>query len=88
MKTILSNDGNVSKYLLADDKAVAVSAGNIVVGDPSAPDFIIGDMNSSNATVVEGVTTPDDWFGCKYTYADSTWTVIEGWVDPRLDDGE
>ena len=88
MKTILSNDGNVSKYLLADDKAVAVSASNIVVGDPSAPDFIIGDMNSSNATVVEGVSTPDDWFGCKYSYADSTWTAIEGWVDPRLDDGE
>lgn len=88
MKTIVSNDGNVSKYLLADDQAVAVNADNIVVGDPSAPDFIIGDMNSSNATLVEGVTEPEDWYGCKYSYADSTWTAIEGWVDPRLEDEE
>ena len=83
MKTIVLNDGNISKYLFADDKDVAVNASNIVVGDPTAPDFIIADMNSSNATLVEGVTEPTDWYGCKYSYADSTWTVIEGWVDPR-----
>jgi len=83
MKTILLNDGNVSKYLFADDKDVAVGDDVIVVGDPAAPDFIIADMNSSNATVVEGVSEPDDWYGCKYSYADSTWTAIEGWVDPR-----
>lgn len=88
MKTILSNDGNVSKYLFADDKAVLVNADSIVVGDPSAPEFIIADMNSSNATLVEGVTEPTDWYGCKYSYADSTWTAIEGWVDPREESAE
>lgn len=88
MKTIISNDDNVSKYLFADDKNVSISAEHVVVGNLNAPDYIIGDMNTSNATVVEGVTEPDDWFGGKYTYADNTWTAVEGWVDPRVSEEE
>ena len=87
MKTIISNADNISKYLFADDKTVTMQASNIVVGDPSNPDFIVADMDSSNATLVEGVTEPDDWFGCKYTYADGSWAVVDGWVDPRPAEG-
>tara|TARA_B110000211_G_scaffold47397_1_gene51101 strand:- start:508 stop:777 length:270 start_codon:yes stop_codon:yes gene_type:complete len=84
MKTIVDNATNTSKYLVADDYSVVVSAENIEMGDPSNLDFIIGDLNSSNSTVIEGVTTPDDWFGCKYNCAaDGTWSLVEGWVDPR-----
>jgi hypothetical protein len=84
MKTIVDNATNTSRYLLADDKPVNVTATTIEVGDPANLDFIIGDLNSSNATVIESVTEPDDWFGCKYTCAaDGTWTAVEGWVDPR-----
>tara|TARA_R110002126_G_scaffold112018_2_gene250040 strand:+ start:1359 stop:1628 length:270 start_codon:yes stop_codon:yes gene_type:complete len=84
MKTIVDNAANTSKYLVADDYSVVVSAENIEMGDPSNLDFIIGDLNSSNSTVIEGVTTPDDWFGCKYNCAaDGTWSLVEGWVDPR-----
>ena len=90
MKTIVDNATNTSKYLVADDYSVVVKAENIEMGDPSNLDFIIGDLNSSNATVIEGVTTPvdadgtDSWFGCKYTCAaDGTWTAVEGWTDPR-----
>lgn len=84
MKTIVDNATNTSRYLLADDKPVNVTAAYIEVGDPANLDFIIGDLNSSNATVIESVTEPDDWFGCKYTCAsDGTWTAVEGWVDPR-----
>ena len=88
MKLILSNEDKVVKYLLEDDKAVALSADRIVVGDPASPDFIIGDMNSGNATLVEGVTSPEDWFGCKFKYVDNAWVEVEGWEDPRLRDGE
>ena len=97
MKTIVDTATNTSKYLVADDYGINVTADNIEMGDPSALDFIIGDLNSSNATVIEGVTEPDDWYGCKYTcaaeaYVDSeteeevaagTFILVEGWVDPR-----
>lgn len=86
MKTII-NDHNCSKYLVADDYSVVVSTEHIEMGDPANLDFIIGDLNSSNSTVIEGVTTPDDWFGGKYECAaDGTWTAVVDWVDPRLDD--
>lgn len=88
MKLILSNEDKVVKYLFEDDKAVALSAAHIVVGDAASPDFIIGDMNSTNATLVEGVTEPSDWFGCKFKYVDNAWAEVEGWEDPRLRDGE
>ena len=84
MKTIVDNATNTSRYLFADDKPVNVTATHIEVGDPANLDFIIGDLNSGNATVIESVTEPDDWFGCKYTCAaDGKFTAVEGWVDPR-----
>ena len=85
MKTIIDL-ANCSKYLFADDKVVTVKADGIEVGDPSALDFVIGDMNSSNATVVAGVTTPDDWYGCKYNYVNGGWELCPDWVDPRIED--
>lgn len=85
MKTIVC-DLNCSKYLFADDKQLNITADHIEVGDPANLDFIIGDLNSGNATLIEGVTTPDDWYGCKYSCAaDGTWAEIAGWVDPRVD---
>ena len=84
MKTIIDSH-TCSKYLFADDKAVTVKADCIEVGSPI--EFVIGDLNSSNATVVEGVTEPDDWYGCKYNCAaDGTWSLVEGWVDPRIEE--
>ena len=88
MKTIVDNATNTSKYLFADDKPVTMGSDTITVGDPA--EFIIGDLNSGNATLIEGVTEPVDeegnslWYGCKYTCAsDGTFTAVEGWVDPR-----
>lgn len=86
MKTIVDSQ-NCSKYLLADNKQVSILDDKIEVGDPADLDFIIGDMNSGNATLIEGVTEPDDWYGCKYSCAaDGTWSLVEGWVDPRLEE--
>ena len=82
MKTIVDNATNTSKYLFADDKPVTMGSDTITVGDPV--EFIIGDLNSGNATLIEGVTEPEDWYGCKYTCSsDGTFTAVEGWVDPR-----
>jgi hypothetical protein len=83
MKTII-DDQNCSKYLFEDDKQINITGTGTEVGDPANLDFIIGDLNSSNSTLIEGVTEPDDWFGCKYTCAtDGTWTVDADWDDPR-----
>jgi hypothetical protein len=82
MKTIIDNETRTSKYLVADDYVINATETQTSMGDPV--DFIIGDLDSTNSTVIEGVTEPDDWFGCKYTCAaDGTFTAIEGWVDPR-----
>ena len=81
MKTITFNDNNVSVYLFPDDKALDVQSDKIIVGDPE--ELIIADCNSSNVTVHENVTEPDDWFGWKYFYDGTTWTLNPDWVDPR-----
>jgi hypothetical protein len=85
MKTIVETSTGLSKYLLADDVAVTSNADNIVVGDPV--EFIIGDLNSSNATITENVTAPEDWTGNKYTFDGTTWTLNPNWVDPDAEEG-
>lgn len=77
MKTLIHNETKQSKYIWADDAAVTV-------GDDMtyAPGFNVGDLNSSNATLVENVTPPDDWYGCKYLYDAGAWTLNPQWKDP------
>jgi hypothetical protein len=75
MKTIVC-DQNCSKYLFADDKQLNITADHIEVGDPANLDFIIGDLNANNSTLIEGVTEPDDWYGCKYNYVDGAWSYV------------
>jgi len=82
MKTII-DENNCSKYLFADDKSVMVNSDCIEIGSPI--EFIIGDLNSSNATLIEGVTEPEDWYGCKYNYVNGAWELCSDWIDPRLE---
>ena len=82
MKTIIDLN-NCSKYLFEDNKAVLVKANCIEVGSPI--EFIIGDLNFSSATLIEGVTEPEDWYGCKYNYVNGAWELCPDWVDPRLE---
>ena len=87
MKTIVETSTKLSKYLLADDVAITATADNITVGDPAQ--FIIGDMNSGNATITENVTNaPSDWTGNKYKLDGTTWSANPDWVDPTLEDEE
>lgn len=78
MKTLIENSTKESKYVWADDAVVTL-------GDEMtfAPDCNIGDMNSANATLVENVTPPEDWRGCKYLYDAGKWTLNPNWVDPN-----
>lgn len=73
MKTIVENATNQSLYLLADTETVAMNETHIVVGDPAR--FIVGDCNSGNTTLIEGVTEPAEWVGRKYLY-----TEADGWA--------
>ena len=84
MKTLTFNENNHSPYIFADDKSVTVESNRIIVGESSDPDFYIGDMNSSNATLHTNVTPADDWQGNRYTFNGSAWAEISGWVDPKV----
>ena len=79
MQTITFNSNNISAYQFDDDTSLVSTADNIVY-----PEFIIGDMNSTNATIHTGVTPPVDWQGGRYTFDGTTWAEVAGWVDPRI----
>jgi len=84
MKTIVETATGLSKYLLEDNVTIVLNADHVVVGDPAK--FIIGDLNSSNATVTESVTdAPSDWAGNKYTFDGTTWTQNPDWVEPEAE---
>lgn len=78
MKTLTKN--NLSLYLLADDEALNITTQDITVGNPAK--FIIGDCNSTNTVLQEGVTGPVDWIGGKYFFDGTDWTLNPDWVDP------
>jgi len=77
MQTITFNDSTISPYIFEDGDTLTVTAENI-----TTPSFIIGDMNSSNATLHTGVTPPEDWQGGKYLFDGTSWTTNENWTDP------
>lgn len=79
-KTIIQNSTKLSKYIFEDDVTITFENGMI-----TTPDFIIGDLNDTNATLVEGVTAPADWFGNKYTHDGGVWTEDSSWVEPDVE---
>ena len=79
MKTLIRTETKVSLYLFADSETVDVQADRVVVGDPET--LIIGDCDSSNATLIENVTEPTEWTGWKYLY-DGEWQTNPDYVAP------
>jgi hypothetical protein len=79
MKTITFNDTNISAYTFEDSDVLTATPQNI-----TCPDFIIGDLNSTNATIHDNVTPPADWQSWRYTFDGTTWAEVADWVDPRL----
>jgi hypothetical protein len=85
-KTITRKSDNVSVYLLHDDATVDLAAtpSATVRGNTDGTDFDIGDLDSSNADLHSSVTAPSGWRGGKHTYDGSSWTEVDGWVDPAV----
>jgi hypothetical protein len=81
MQTITFNDSNISTNVFEDGDTLTSGAGGIV-----CPNFIIGDMNSSNATIHTGVTPPGDWHSAKYLFDGTTWTANPNWTPPIVPD--
>ena len=79
MQTITFNDTSVSAYIFDDEHNLVATPTEI-----TCPHFIIGDMNSTNATVHTGVTPPADWQGGNYLFDGSAWTLNPDWTDPKL----
>ena len=77
MKTITFNSNSVSAYVFENTEQVTLNTENITCSD-----FIIGDLNSTNATMHTDVTPPEDWMGGRYVYDGTDWTEVVGWVDP------
>ena len=80
MKTLINTESKVSLYLFADSETVDVQSSKTVVGDPET--LIIADCNSSNSTLVEGVTEPTEYVGWKYLY-DGGWQSNPDYVAPE-----
>jgi hypothetical protein len=78
MKTLTKN--NLSIYLFDDAEPLAITASEITVGSPAK--LIIGDCNASNTVLHENVTAPEDWYGHKYLFDGTAWTLNPNWVDP------
>ena len=78
MQTITFNGSNKSTYIFEDGDTLTSTAENI-----TTPNFIIGDMNSSNATIHTGVTPPAGWQGGKHLFDGSSWTANGAWTDPK-----
>ena len=76
----LSGQTKRVKFVFVDDEPLAFEEGQITVGSPAK--FIIGNLGSSNSTLVENVTNvPSDYYGDKYDYDGGTWTKRSDWDD-------
>jgi hypothetical protein len=81
MKTITRNGSNVSLYLFEDSQFVGIAADKTTIGNPAI--LYIDDCNSSNVTLIENVTQPEGWTGCKYVYTVANgWQLNPDWIDP------
>lgn len=78
MKTLVFTETKESKYIWEDSEIIILTE-----TQTNAPNFFIMDLNSTNAVLVENVTPPADWRGCKYLY-DGAWTLNPKWVDPSV----
>jgi len=93
-KILVKNDTKLVVHALDDDQSVDIQSDKTIVGafDSGSRGFNISDLNSSNCTLITGVTVPSGtdvesdgstarWVNNKYTYDDGTWTKVSGWKD-------
>lgn len=83
-----TNRIGTSIYLFEDNQVVDIQNEKTTIKDANNnPILIISDVNSNNATLHKNITSPQDYFGYKYSYNEADgWVAIEGWIDPRLEE--
>lgn len=79
MKTLININTKTSLYLFEDSETVDIQSDKVVIGNPAT--LIIDDLDSSNATLIEGIPEPSDWVGHKYFY-NSGWETNTNYVSP------
>ena len=76
MKTLIKN--SVSLYLFEDAEYIKMENNFIQIGYP--PKLFISDCSISDTTLIENVTPPSDWAGCKYLFDGDAWTLNPEYV--------
>lgn len=77
MKTVVQRTTNLSKYVFDDDVELVMYNEMMLT-----PNFIVGDLNNTNAIIYEDVSPPENWVGNRYTFDGTDWTANDDWVDP------
>jgi len=71
MKTLIENSTKLSKFMFEDSVVINQTSATTTIGNP--PELVIGDLGSSNSTVIEDLSNvPSDWHAERYTY-DNGW---------------
>lgn len=78
MKTIVENSTNHSIFIFEDSDDIIMEDTRIV-----APNFIIACNNKNDSVLYENVTVPDDWFGRKYFFDGTDWTLDPNFKSPE-----
>lgn len=65
MKTIIENSTRLSKYIFENETFIEIKDDRIITHS-----FIIADLNSTNASLIENIEAPEDWVGNKYFYTE------------------
>jgi hypothetical protein len=78
MKTIVETSTGVSVYLFNDEAAPEITETHVVFNG----DVVDVQLNSTNASIVENISPPEDWIGRKYILNNGEWS--QNPKDPTL----
>lgn len=76
MKTVISNQNNISLFVFNDDVLISLNENNLTIGPKDNPDSTVVDFNKHNASIVENVTPPTDWKNGIYKFENNNWVNI------------
>ena len=78
MKTIVETSTGVSVYLFNDEAAPEITEAHVVFNG----DIVDVQLNSTNASIVENISPPENWIGRKYILNNGEWSQNPN--DPTL----
>jgi hypothetical protein len=80
MFTTLIDSANVSIHLYHDEDAskVVISADGVKFGEEQVSTY----YNSTNCSLVQNTTPPEDWIGSKYLYENGAYVANPNFTNP------